>query len=100
MRIETASEELQRDNARQAKARFFLGAGRARGFRCGDGVSGELFGLPAILECEGPLATNAAPRALRVPAEERDRPVSMPAEAAYLARCEALIREAARELRA
>jgi hypothetical protein len=53
----TALAELMADRARQAQARFFIRAGRAKGLRCGDGVSGELFGLPLILEAEG-LAAN------------------------------------------
>jgi len=53
----TATEEILAYRARAAQARFFLRAGRAKGLRYGDGVSGELFGLPLILEAEG-LASN------------------------------------------
>lgn len=49
----SALEELMADRARAAQARFFLRAGRAKGLKCGDGVSGELFGLPMILEADG-----------------------------------------------
>jgi len=49
----TATEEILADLARAAQARFFIRAGRAKGLRYGDGVSGELFGLPLILEAEG-----------------------------------------------
>lgn len=51
-----ALDELMADRARASQARFFLRAGRAKGLKCGDGVSGELFGLPLILEAEGLLA--------------------------------------------
>jgi len=68
-----ATAELALANSRAALARFFIRAGSAKGLRCGDGVSGELFGLPAILEAEGLLRNDE------------------------LARCRAAIARAARE---
>ena len=51
----TATEELLADQARQCRARFFLGVGRAKGLRCGDDHSLPLFPLALILEAEGML---------------------------------------------
>lgn len=73
-----ATEEILRDSARQAQARFFLKAGRSRGSRCGDEYTLPLFGLQLILEAEGLLS----------------------AEVHYLERCEQAIAEAARAWRA
>ena len=70
----TALESLMSDHSRAARARFFLRAGRSKGLKCGDGVSGELFGLPLILEAEGLSSLARHP--------ERD----------YLQRCRDLIR--------
>ena len=54
--MKSATEEILTDNARQAQARFFLGAGRTKSkLHYGDGVSEELFGLELILEAEGML---------------------------------------------
>jgi len=105
----TALEELLADLARQSRARFFLRAGRAKGLTCGDGVSGELFGLPMILECEGllllqpPKGHGREPgrwRASRNGAEDA-RASSSPAplaSEAYLAKCKAAIAQAVREM--
>jgi hypothetical protein len=51
-----ATEEFLLDQARQYRARFFLGVGRAKGLRCGDEHSLPLFPLALILEAEGMLA--------------------------------------------
>ena len=72
----TAAEELALANRRAAAARFFLRSGRAKGLTCGDGYSEPLFPLTLILEAEGLLSTP---------------------DSAYLAKCDAAIREAARE---
>ena len=73
----TATEELAIANQRSAASRFFLKAGRERGLKCGDGVSGELFGLAMILEAENLLSRDLQ----------------------YLKRCEQAIAAAAMEWR-
>lgn len=71
-----ATEELMADNARKVSARFFLRIGQAGNAAAPrDPYTLPLFGLPLILECEGLLAKDYR----------------------YLAKCEAAIREAARE---
>jgi len=108
----TALNDLMADMQRQAAARFFLRAGRARGLRCGDGVSLELFGLPLILEAEGllllqpPKGHGREPgrwRASRNGAEDArasSSPAPLASEAEYLARCRNLIRGVSLDLRA
>ncbi len=78
MRIErTALDELAADNARKLSARFFLRVGQAgRVAMPKDDRTMPLFGLPLILECEGLFARDVA----------------------YLQKCEAIIKQAAREM--
>lgn len=101
-----ATEELFRDRARQAQARFFLKAGRERGLKCGDGGSLPLFGLALILECEGLLAKVTPEKghgrdqlSASRNGGEGAAASSSPAPHEYLAKCERAIAEAAREWR-
>jgi hypothetical protein len=80
----TALDELNSDNARQVSARFFLRCGQAGRGRWRDEHTMPLFPLVLILDAEGLLAARHL----------------VDEEAAYLHRCEALIREAAREMAA
>ncbi|MDZ4254115.1 MAG: hypothetical protein U1A72_16230 [Sulfuritalea sp.] len=73
----TACDELAADNARKLSARFFLRVGQAgRAAPKRDEYTAPLFPLALILEAEGLLARDLA----------------------YLQKCEALIKQVAREM--
>lgn len=74
-----ARQEILHDNARKVSSRFFLKIGQAgRTSEPRDTETLPLFSFMDFMRCEGLLASDYA----------------------YLARCEALIRDAAREMRA
>lgn len=81
-----ALDDLLIDSARKSSARFFLKIGQAGRGKWRDELTLPLFPLVLIMDAEGVLSSQA--RHL------------VNDEAAYLRRCEALIRDAAREMRA
>lgn len=103
----TGAEELVRDNARKSMSRFFLNIGRKAREGWKDEYTGQLFGIAEYLRCDGLLAKDAAPRTGtkvepngRATASQDPVRDTEPSAAAYLAKCERAIAQAAREYRA